>query len=89
MVLGITPSTIVIFLKKGFIAPNPFSEFLTITGLQEGMKVRIFNLYGTLLYDGTASKKMEKIETDKWASGSYFVEVNNADQRSISFLVKQ
>lgn len=77
------------FTEKGFIAPNPFSEFLTITGLQEGMKVRIFNLYGTLLYDGTASKKMEKIETSKWASGSYFVEVNNADQRSISLIVKQ
>ncbi|NCU77001.1 MAG: PKD domain-containing protein [Synechococcaceae bacterium WB7_1C_051] len=77
------------FMEKGFIAPNPFSEFLTISGLQEGMKVRIFNLYGTLLYDGTASKKMEKIETDKWASGSYFVEVYNADQRSISLIVKQ
>ncbi len=53
------------------IFPNPTSQNLQIEGLQPGMKVRVMNSIGLLIYEGESNL----IPVSNYSSGTYFLQV--------------
>lgn len=53
------------------VFPNPTSSFVQIEGLKSGMKVRVLNQLGLLIYEGDGAV----IPVSTYASGTYYLQV--------------
>lgn len=69
--------------------PNPFTHQLTIQSEQELAQITVMDAYGRLIYVINESQTITTIETFEWASGIYFVTLQNAHgQMSTQKVVK-
>jgi hypothetical protein len=66
------------------IFPNPTSQNLKIEGLQLGMKVRIMNSIGLLIYEG----KSNLIPVSNYSSGTYFLQVIDGNEIIVKKWIK-
>jgi len=69
--------------------PNPFSETLTLDGLEKGAVVKITNALGEIVYTTVANTVTTVIDTRKFASGVYSVEVKGATTTVSKKIVKE
>ncbi len=58
-------------------SPNPVKDILTISGLNEGDKIQVISMQGTVMMLTTASSDQEIINMSNYESGVYFVRVND------------
>ncbi|MDR1372979.1 MAG: leucine-rich repeat protein, partial [Dysgonamonadaceae bacterium] len=58
------------------VAPNPASDYITVSGLQAGQTLRFFDQYGRLLLTQTAKGESETITVRDLPQGVYIVRVN-------------
>jgi hypothetical protein len=61
------------------IYPNPSNGKVTISGLERGNRVRIYNATGAGVLDMIATQNREEISLEGHAAGMYFIMVNKAD----------
>lgn len=55
------------------IYPNPATDFITVSGAKNGMKIRIANLLGEIVSETTLQHETQKIGVAHLVSGAYFV----------------
>lgn len=83
-------NNVITFIDKGAsdqsikIYPNPTSEYIQIEGLKAGMKVRVLNNMGLLVYDGDGSI----LKVENYASGSYYLQVIDGDKIIVKKWIK-
>ncbi len=74
---------------QGTILPNPFSLSVTLSGLEKGNVIRIYQLDGTLITTLIASDPQLLIRTENWSKGAYLVEIQNDKTRRVNLMVKE
>jgi hypothetical protein len=71
------------------VYPNPASDVLMITGLEEG-RFEVYSIDGKMVDSGIITGQNQLIETANWHAGIYFINVWNAEgARSVQRIVKQ
>ena len=69
--------------------PNPINNELNILNIQSGTIIRVFNVVGSLLFNDIVNDKQIAINTSKWNTGTYQVELILPDgSRIVRKLVK-
>ncbi|WNJ20646.1 GH39 family glycosyl hydrolase [Pontibacter sp. G13] len=70
--------------------PNPATgSNLVVEGLNKGERIRVFDLLGKLVYDGTASGETQKFDISDWGTGMFLLYVNALNQDQVlKILVK-
>ncbi|OJW84506.1 MAG: hypothetical protein BGO69_10965 [Bacteroidetes bacterium 46-16] len=63
------------------IYPNPASDELYMDNVPKGTNVRLFNMMGQQLYQGTAIKAREAININVLPAGTYFLEFTDPEGR--------
>ncbi len=67
--------------------PNPFSDFITVTGVSDGDQIMLYNAYGRLLDKGVAQEGVAMFKTANLPGGSYYISVMNGDEpKTFSFV---
>jgi hypothetical protein len=71
------------------VYPNPASDVLMITGLEEG-RFEVYSIDSKMVNSGIITGQNQLIETANWHAGIYFINVWNAEgARSVQRIVKQ
>ncbi len=74
-------NNLITFIDAGSISqeisvyPNPTNEYLNINGLGADMHVKIFDILGLIVYEGSSSN----IDVGQYASGTYILQVLDGD----------
>jgi len=71
------------------VVPNPFSETLSVSGVEEGSDIRVYQLNGSLIGTFTMQHAVMNIPTESWSKGPYFLEIEHAKSRIVKLVVKQ
>ncbi|MCB0408607.1 MAG: SBBP repeat-containing protein [Flavobacteriales bacterium] len=72
------------------IAPNPFNNYLNITGLPEGKSViNILDVSGKLVVEFTVQSNNQTISTEQLTTGIYFIKVVSSNNIFTTKLIKQ
>jgi hypothetical protein len=75
------------FNKDGLgIYPNPATDFVSISGLQENAAVKILDMSGRIVVAESVSKTDSKIDVSYLDSGMYIMVINNSE--SVKFVKK-
>jgi hypothetical protein len=61
------------------VYPNPSDGKVTISGLERGNRIRIYNATGAGVLDMIATQNREELSLEGHAAGMYFIMVNKAD----------
>ena len=67
------------------VYPNPASNNLQIDGLKPGMKVRVMNTLGLLIYEGSSST----VDVNHLAPGNYFLQVLDGNNTVVKKWIKK
>jgi len=63
--------------------PNPATDNIIITGLDDNYSVKIYNTVGQLIYKNALRKNQNKIiDVSKWSKGSYTLIFNNKNNNT-------
>ena len=68
------------------IFPNPASDFITVSGLQNNEKLSIYNINGQQLFSGKATGETQQIAVGHFPAGIYLLKVDNG--QTLKFLKK-
>ena len=68
---------------KGFIFPNPASQWINVTSKQEGLNIHIFNQFGQEVYQGPLLEHINQINISHYAEGMYTVQYVNAQNKLV------
>ncbi len=60
------------------IYPNPAKESVTISGLQGGESIMVYDVSGRLMYQTQAGKTIETLDVSKTTSGVYYLRITTA-----------
>ena len=71
------------------VFPNPFVDQLEITTNSNVTNFRIYNILGTLLKEGQPNSQSILVDTSKFASGIYLLEVQAGTIRKSIKIVKR
>jgi hypothetical protein len=71
------------------VVPNPFSETLSLTGMEEGSAVRVHQFNGSLIGTYTMEHAVMNIPTENWSKGTYFIEIDQENTRQVYLVVKE
>ena len=88
IVLQEPSSSLIIRDIKSKIFPNPVSNQLIVSNLDEFEQVTIRNTKGQLLISENLSDFENRVNTDKLASGTYFVSLQNQENRFTAKIIK-
>jgi len=76
--------------SQTIIYPNPIHDFIIIkTNHDKTSQVRIYNIYGQVMYSNSLTGMQNKIDVSKFARGLYFLEILNCEKREVRKLVKE
>ncbi len=67
--------------SKILVYPNPSSESINISGIEELVSIEIFNSLGSSIYSGSSYNADEKIDISEFSRGIYFIKI--IDKKSI------
>jgi len=68
------------------IFPNPASDFISISGLQNNEKFSIYNINGQQLFSGKATSETQQIAVGHFPAGIYLLKADNG--QTLKFLKK-
>ncbi len=71
------------------IYPNPATDHLIISDIQEQAKVTIYDITGKLMYQETLRNQTERISVDGWNPGVYTVRVLSDDKNFTTKFMKK
>jgi len=72
------------------VYPNPIGGQFYISGAEMGITVRLFNVIGQMVYQGTITSKIQIVNTDDLRLGTYVLQLIDKEGRKESMtLVKQ
>jgi hypothetical protein len=77
--------------KNTVVYPNPSNDDFNIdlTNSNENYKnIKIYNVSGNLMYQGTLTKSLNRIEFSSIPTGQYFAHLYNGEKKSVIKLVK-
>jgi hypothetical protein len=88
--LTVTPATVILSAKADAISvyPNPASDYIYISNLQEKTVVCIFNLLGKLVKNSIVNESV-KIQVNDLPSGVYLIKLSGKDTGTVIRFVKQ
>lgn len=76
--------------NSSIIYPNPFTESVTIkTNSSSKVKIGITSIDGKLVLSTTTETQGTKLNTADWATGIYFITIQNDEGKSTKKLIKQ
>lgn len=85
-----SPSSVNTFMQAGIaLYPNPADQFIRISNVEKGSRIRIHDVGGRLLYSVIAGDISELIDLSGFANGVYTISVVNNDVTAVSKFVKQ
>jgi hypothetical protein len=64
------------------VYPNPTSGKVSISGVEAGNRIRVFNSMGAPVSEFISRNSIETISLDNQASGIYFIVISNNDRIS-------
>jgi len=75
------PNSIPNVLSAGDVSiyPNPVKDVLTLDGLQPGVSVVVYDLYGRKIIQQIETNKTEQIATADWLPGTYLVQITDGN----------
>lgn len=68
--------------------PNPFNDFINVSGLKSEFNYAIYDLNGKLIKNGESNTESTQIETKSIASGIYFLKIISENESIVKKLVK-
>lgn len=74
-------------LAKADIIPNPFEDYLMLTGLEKSYKISVTNILGQKVNDVIIESTSEIITTVEWERGIYFIAVSDHENNQRVFKV--
>jgi aminopeptidase N len=77
-------------LKKDsiFIYPNPVTDLLQIRNMEEGSLIKITDMNGKIVFEQKSNSSNLFIETDKWAHGTYVIQVQGNQKQTKGKILK-
>jgi hypothetical protein len=90
-VTQITSSTAIEYTKKQVIScyPNPITNWFTITGLNSGSSVTVYNMAGKMVFSKLAEGETEQFDFSNLVVGMYILNISNSNQTIKVKLVKK
>lgn len=69
--------------------PNPASDFLTVSGVEAGSKLKIVSLTGQILFQKVTMENVELLDLRNLNPGNYLVVIGSTDKPIIQKLIKK
>ena len=77
------PASIADNSANQFVAfPNPAKDMITITTAVKANVIRMFDMYGRLVYEISNPQNTNTISTESFANGAYFITLESANVKS-------
>lgn len=71
------------------VFPNPFSDKLTITANERIVSYKIYNILGSLVAQDKSNNNIARIDTSKFHSGVYLLEVISSNTKTTLKVIKR
>ena len=71
------------------IFPNPFTDRITLNGLEKQTLIEIHNAFGTKIYQGNTNEQKTEIDLSNYSAGIYFIKIKTSDMEIIKKVIKQ
>jgi hypothetical protein len=80
-----------LFIEQDYlIYPNPVSDILNINLSENKVKsIKIFNIYGELIFQKTSLNSIENVHVESWPSGIYLIKIFSEKGYYIKKIVKE
>lgn len=72
-------------LQEFTIAPNPFNNHLTISGVEAGHPFKLINMSGQQVMGGVTEEGITNLDVIKLKAGIYFIQIGNQIEKVIKY----
>lgn len=82
--LGVSGANV--FGDNVMVYPNPTNDYLNIKGLNNGISIKLYDVYGKLIVDNVATNEIYRLDMSKLSEGVYMLQLCTVDGNNKSVI---